>query len=282
MDKNQNGFSIVEVVIIVVVIGIIGVLGFTFFKMNGAQNSDSSSNSQQEESGAESDDRPPMLAKNIGFNFDYYDPATKSAGDLVFSKLPAMQDPLVGNQLWMDYGVADRKPGSSMKNPQTTFFLPAGTKITAMVDGEVVGLTEFAKNDYGIMIAKDKSSKWRYEHEHIANPTVKLGDTVKAGDVIAEVGQHVNTYQYPGYGFFEIGLYRPHSNGVGGNEDCVFKFLDPSVKKDTEAKVTAFYTAWEQYVGDTSIYDQENYASPGCAITETISWETPMVVGPSN
>jgi hypothetical protein len=277
--QNQKGFSIIELVII---LAVVGVLGFVGFKVIQSRDTDKvTQNSSHADNKTESDDSPPMLAKNIGFKFDYYDPQTKRAGDFAFSTIPAMKDPLVGNQLWMDYGESSRKPDSKMKNPQTMFLLPAGTKITAMVDGEVVGLTEFAKNDYGIMIAKDKSSKWRYEHEHIASPTVKLGDKVVAGDVIAEVGQHTNTWQYPGYGFFEIGLYRPHSNGVGGSEDCVFKYLDSSVKKDIQAKVSAFYKAWEEYIGDESIYDQENYASPGCAIEETISWEKPMTA-PAN
>lgn len=187
-----------------------------------------------------------------------------------------------GNKFWGDYGEKSPKPGSTIRNPQTVFLLPAGTKITAMVDGEIVALQEFSDGDYGLMIAKDKNSKWRYEHEHVGKPTVKLGDRVKAGDVIAEVKQHTNAWEYPGYGLFEIGLYRSHPNGVGGSEDCVFKFLDPSVKSDIESKVTNFYAAWEEYRGDSTIYDQENYASPGCVISETISWEKPMVVGPAN
>ena len=261
-----------------------GVIGFASYTvLNKTNDSKSDGRSVGNARGSvESDDQPLMLAKNIGFAFDYYDPATKRAGDFVFSEILAMKDPLVGNQLWMDYGEADRKPGSTSKNPQTMFILPAGTKITSMVDGEVVGLTEFEPNDYGIMIANSKSGKWRYEHEHVTKPTVKLVDKVSAGDVIAEVKQHTNTYEYAGHGFFEIGLYRPHPNGVGGSEDCVFKFLDPSVKQDVHAKVSAFYKAWEEYRGDTSIYDQENYASPGCAIDETISWEKPMVPGPAN
>ncbi len=284
MKKNNNdGFAVIEFIIVLVILAVIGFVGF---KLLGSKKQDSKSGTGNSamagdnKTGQSDENTPPMLAKNIGFAFDTYNPATKRAGDLVFDDIPALSDPLLGNRIWQDYGIPDNKPGSDQKNPQTVFILPAGTKIIAMVDGEVVGLTSFGANDYGIMIAKDKGNKWRYEHEHISNPKVKLGDKVKAGDVIAEVGAHTNSYQYAGYGQFEIGLYRPHSNGVGGYEDCVFKFLDPAVKKDIQAKVSTFYKAWEEFRGDTSIYDEASYASPGCGMEETISWEKPMKVGP--
>lgn len=275
MNKNQNGFGIVLVLVALVVLVGIGFAGVKVLskqsssKPHAAQPSVSTGQSQTEKGDEEA---PPVLAKNIGFNFDFYDPATKRAGDFVFANIPALSDPISGNSMWHDFGALDNKPGSGQRNPQTVFFLPGGTKITAMIDGEVVGMTELYSKDYGIMIAKDKQSKWRYEHEHVVKPTVKIGDKVKAGDVIAEVGAHTN-YQYAGYGFFEIGLYRPHPNGVGGHEDCVFKFLDPSVKKDIEAKVTAFYKGWEEYRGDSTIYDEANNYSPGCVTGDTISWE---------
>lgn len=270
MIKNQSGLAHVVLSILVVVVAAVG---FTAYRvMLSSDNKESQTGSPSQGSKAE-ENTPPILAKNIGFKFDKYDPQTKRAGDLVFSDIPALSDKLVGNRIWQDFGVPDNKEGSGQKNPQTVFILPAGTKITAMVDGEVVGMTELYSKDYGIMIAKDKTSKWRYEHEHVVKPTVKLGDKVKAGDVIAEVGAHTNTWQYAGYGIFEIGLYRPHPNGVGGSEDCVFKFLDASVKQDVHANVTAFYDAWEQYRGDTSIYNQEGYFSPGCASGDTITWE---------
>ena len=285
MIKNQNekGFSVFVLLIILAVIGLVGFVSLKVF-----QNLNKSDSSQPEQSKQDlsakssgSGDTPDTLPKNIGFNLGTYDPATKQAGDFRFSAIPALSDPLVNNRLWNDYGDKSPKPGDTMRNPQTVFLLPAGTNITSMIDGEVVSVQEFGNNDYGVMIAKDSKSKWRYEHEHISDVQVKQGEKVKAGQVIAKVGQHTNSWQYPGYGLFEIGLYRSHPNGVGGSEDCIFKFLDQSVKQDIQAKVTGIYTAWEEFRGDTSIYDQENYASPGCVIEETISWEQPMVA-PSN
>ncbi len=277
MKKNQNGFGAVPVIVMLVAFIGIGFVGFKVFSNQGSDKSDAVKTSESSKQAAtekgNEEEAPPVLAKNIGFNFDFYNPATKRAGDFVFANIPALSDPISGNSMWHDFGVPDKKPGSGKRNPQTVFFLPGGTKITAMIDGEVVGMTELYSKDFGIMIAKDKQSKWRYEHEHVVKPRVKIGDKVKAGDVIAEVGAHTN-YQYAGYGFFEIGLYRPHSNGVGGHEDCIFKFLDPSVKKDIEAKVTAFYKGWEEYRGDTTLYDEANNYSPGCATGDTISWET--------
>jgi biotin carboxyl carrier protein len=278
MEIKKKKIVVIGLITAITLIAIIGLLSLTVFNNNNPEVA-SSENVTVTNQIKNEDDEPPVLAKNIGFRFDTYDPATKRAGDLVFKDLRALKDPLSGNSIWHDYGVEDNKEGSDQKNPQTVFYLPAGTKITSMIDGEVVGITELYSKDFGIMIAKDKDSKWRYEHEHVVKPLVKLGDKVKAGDVIAEIGAHPNSWEYEGYGHFDIGLYRAHPNGVGGSEDCVFKYLDPSVKAGIHAKVTAFYKGWEDYRGDSKIFDQENYFSPGCAIGETISWEQ---VAPAN
>ena len=59
-----------------------------------------------------------------------------------------------------------------------------------MVDGIVVGVPKLYSDDYSIQVANSMSSRWRYETEHVINPLVKEGDTVKAGQVIAEVSPH--------------------------------------------------------------------------------------------
>ena len=55
------------------------------------------------------------------------------------------------------------------------------------------------------MIAKSKNSNVIYELEHIINPTVKVGDKVKAGDIVAQVSDY-DSRNTPGYGLVEIGI----------------------------------------------------------------------------
>lgn len=268
------------VILIVLVIGVVGFVGWRVMnnkENNGEQKSQSSSD---ESNNSAYDPLPGNIVKNIGFKLDTYNAATKMAGDLKFADFPALKNSNINNKLWADFGEIDlRDAKKERRNPQTVFLLPGGTPITAMVDGKVE-VMEFEKDDYAIMITPNSDSRWKFEHEHITKPRVKTGDTVKAGDVIAEVLPMKN-YEYGGNGMFEIGMYHPHANGRGGYEACVFKYLHNSVKEDILPKTTAFYKAWEDFRGDTQIYDQENFDQPGCVSDEIIGWEEPMVMPPN-
>lgn len=91
MNKSQSGSHLLLFVVAVAIIAIIGAVVFLFIS-----NVTKSNNAKNTVQSAESGEKPPMLAKNIGFNFDYYNEATKSAGDLVFADIRALKDPLVG------------------------------------------------------------------------------------------------------------------------------------------------------------------------------------------
>jgi len=220
-----------------------------------AQNAPTSSNQ----------DEPPLLLKSIGVNLDYYDPATNKAGDFLFTK-----EKLQFDRLFMGYGFvipADVAQGGNAKsNPQPTFILPLGTKVLALVDGVVADIPTLYSNDFSVMVASSANSQWRYETEHVINPVVKKGDTVKAGQVVAEVSDY-DKGSPAGYGIVEIGILK------GGNPPqhiCPFTYLDPTVKDDVFKKMTAFFKAWEGYISDPSLYDESN-ATPGCLATDPIN-----------
>lgn len=207
----------------------------------------------------ESDDQPPLLLKGIGINLDYYDPTTGKAGDLVFTKGKLQFD-----VLFTEFGFVIPGSQSSTQqdksNPQPTWQAPLGTKVQAIVDGVVTNVGTLYSGDYTIMVATDTKSRWQYETEHVTNPLVKVGDRVKAGQVIAEVSPH-NKEGNGGYGLVEIGILK------GGNPPqhlCPFAYLDPSVKDDIQKKLLAFYKAWEDYKGNTSLYNESAQPTPGC------------------
>lgn len=210
-------------------------------------------------------DQPPLLLKSIGVDLDYYDSATNKAGDFVFTK-----EKLQFNRLFMGYGFVIpaeiAQGGNAKSNPQPTFILPLGTKVLALVDGVVADVPTLYSNDFSVMVTDSANSQWRYETEHVINPLVKKGDTVKAGQVVAEVSNYDNGSP-AGYGIVEIGILK------GGNPPqhiCPFAYLDPSIKDDVLKKLTALFTAWEGYIGDPSLYDESN-ATPGCLATDPIN-----------
>lgn len=214
----------------------------------------------------ESNSEPPLRLKGIGINLDYFDAATGRAGDVVFTK-----EKLQFNVPFTEFGFVIPANMSASRtdktNPQPTFELPLGTKVRSLVDGVVVEMPTLYSGDYSIMVAPRADTNWRYETEHVVNPLVKVGDRVTAGQVIAEVSPH-NKEGNSGFGLVEIGILR------GGNSPehlCPFAYLDPSIKDDIQKKLRALYTSWEDYRGNSGLYNEEAQAAvPGCLILEPI------------
>jgi len=214
---------------------------------------------------------PPVLLKSIGVNLDYYDATTKRAGDFVFSK--AYTGSAKGfDRPFMGFGFVIPAANSSTRedkvNPQPTFILPLGTKVHAIVDGIVAQEPVLYSGDYSIMVNADGNERgeWIYETEHVIHPLVKVGDHVTAGQVIAEVSNY-DANLLPGYGIVEIGILH---GGVTPEHLCPFAYLDPSIKRDTLAKIKALETSWEKYVEDSSLYNQSNETIPGCITLDKV------------
>lgn len=256
---NQNGIAHIGILLVLVVIAVVGAVGYMVYSKQD-KTSEEVTSSNSSEVGKKSE----VKIKNIGINLDEYDPATGMAGDLKFTKAnfaSGMQ------MLFSEFGyeVAASSAGPAKKNPQPTFIAPLGTKVMSLVDGEVVDVPKLYSNDYSVHV-KGEGSDLIFETEHVINVTVKKGDKVKAGQVIAEVSDY-DAKNYDGLGLFEIGILK------GGNPPshiCPFDYLDDSIKDDTLSKITALKKSWEEYRGDTTIYDEANTAIPGCISREPI------------
>ncbi|MDO8482949.1 MAG: M23 family metallopeptidase [bacterium] len=212
-----------------------------------------------------SDTEPPLLLKGIGVDLGYFDAVTGKAGDFVFTK-GKLQFGVLFTEFGFTIPANQSATGADKRNPQPTFLLPLGTKVRSLVDGVVVAVPKLYSNDYSIQVAPSQNSNWRYETEHVINPLVKVGDTVKAGQVIAEVSPHDNANS-SGYGLVEIGILR------GGNPPehiCPFAYLDPSIKDDVQKKVRAFYKSWEEYRGDNTLHNESAQAVTGCLSLDPI------------
>src|SRR3989338_7376101 len=166
-------------------------------------------------------DEPPLKLKSIGVEFS----------DFKFTK-----EKLQFNRLFMDYGfmIPASPDNPSKANPQSTFILPLGTPVRSLVDGVVAAMPTLWSGDISIQVTKTgKLERWIYETEHVINPKVKVGDKVKAGQVIAEVGSFGGG-DPSGFGAVEIGILK------GGNPPqhvCPFAYLDESIKEETFAKM---------------------------------------------
>lgn len=260
MNKQQNGFSIVELVIVIVVVLLVGAVGK--FAFDAYMNKDLDKDKQPVAPSEQNVDEKPIMS--LGFNLDYYNPQTGMAGDFKFTK-----DKLYDKYLFADYGKQAVNPGpngAKDRSPQLSFLLPLGTKVHAIASGEIYDVKQLYSKDYSIMIDVGDKDLY-YEIEHVLNPTVKKGDKVKAGQIVAEVSTH-NSKNNAGLGLFEVGVLK---HGNPPQHLCFFDHVDESVKPELDKKITAFYKSWEEYIGDSSFYDEAKMPTPGCETRDPIS-----------
>jgi len=204
-----------------------------------------------------------MLIKSLPIDIQSYNPDTRMAGDFLFTN-----EEFGFNSVFLDYGfyIPASSAGPGRYNPQPTFFAPIGTKVHSIVDGEVTHVSKLYSNDYSIAVeSEDNSSPYVFELEHVINPTVKVGDRVKAGEVVAEVSDYM-TNDPPGLGLVEIGIL------IGGQtpkHTCPFLYLHPDYKDEIIGKLTRFYKDWNAFTGK-DIYNLSDYNTVGCLTIEEI------------
>lgn len=257
LKNNQTGAAHL-ILIFVVVLALVGAAGFFVFSR---QDKDKDTKSSNETSNSE---KSGVKIKSLGINLGDYNPSTGMAGDLKFTKAnfaSGMQ------MIFSEYGheVAANSAGAAKRNPQPTFIAPLGTKVMSLVDGEVVNIPKLYSNDYSIHV-QGEGSDLTFETEHVINVKVKVGDKVKAGQVIAEVSDY-DAKNYDGLGLFEIGILK---SGNPPSHVCLFDYLDESIKEKTLAQIVSLKKSWEEYRGDSTIYDESKNVVPGCLTRDPI------------
>ena len=256
--NNQSGFAHLVIVIIVLVLGIGAAGYFVLSRQDKITEKVTSSNAEKVAS------ETRVKIKSLGINLGEYDPATGMAGDLKFTKAnfaSGMQ------MLFSEYGyeVPATSAGPARRNPQPTFIAPLGTNVRSLVDGEVINIPKLYSNDYSIHV-QGEGSDLTFETEHVINVKVKVGDKVKAGQVIAQVSDY-DAKNYDGLGLYEIGVLK---SGNPPSHVCLFDYLDDSIKDKTLSQITSLKKAWETYRGDTTIYDEAKTVIPGCISRDPI------------
>lgn len=267
---NQNGFAHVLFVLLALIV--LGVVSYSVFRL--IQSKNSTYTAENTEAKAQNSQ---VKIKSMPIEIDTYDPATGKAGEMVF---PAQAfDKGVPDLIFMPYGYvvpAEFTPNKQAKtNPQPTFIAPVGTKVRALIDGEVVAIPSLYSNDYSIHM-KGKGSDLIFETEHVKNVQVKVGDQVKAGTVIAEVSDY-STRGYAGLGLVEIGVLK---GGKTPEHLCTFDFLDDSIKASTQNKLTQLEKDWEAFRGKPDLYGNE--VTPGCITRDVITDNNNAQTGTTN
>lgn len=268
---NQSGFTHIIIFVLAVVIAI--VIGVFIALKNSHRQDTVYTNENAVALAAVS----PVKIKSLPLAIDKYNAATGMAGDIKFVKESFSQG--TPDMIMMGYGFqVPALDGSQGKtNPQPTFLAPAGTKVHALIDGKVVAIPTLYSKDFSIHM-QGKGSQLIFETEHVMNVTVKVGDQVKAGDVIAEVSTY-DAKNIAGLGLVEIGVLQAGSDNPPTHL-CTFDFLDDSIKAATLGKITQLETDWETFRGKTDLYGKEPIA--GCLTHDVISDNNNSQTGKTN
>ena len=204
----------------------------------------------------------PKVIQNWGLAVDTYDSGSGMAGVM---RIRGVTPPTFGNaaddamyrHIFGVYGM-DLK---GMKEPQIAIIAPLGTPVISMVDGTVCNLSKVWSNDYTVGVAPIGTpcmiggATVLFEHEHLINPMVKVGDKVKAGQQIGTVSDYNQHWKAKGFGMIEIGVFFVKKGSNKSWHACLGNYLAPAKRDSMLAVLTSVQMAWMAELSDPTLYD---------------------------
>ena len=207
------------------------------------------------------------------------------------------QSPLPGQSVTTNYGASGPMWQGTASNKHTgqDYAAPTGTKVQVVADGVVID--EGLGSDYGVYVQVDHMDGYQSIYGHLRSKKVKMGDSVKKGQVIGEVGatgnvtgphlhfevrkgknNPVDPAQYIGGGSLtttsgSVGVTGSSNSstgagvvlGTGSQKDWATKFLTSLGKPVTDSNLKAV-TTWMAYEGghwkNTANYNPLNTTMP--------------------
>jgi hypothetical protein len=223
----------------------------------------------------------PSVIQNWGFNLAPYSASTGFAGDLkirgvvppTFSGENATRD---NSQYRLLIDPISKQTVLGKASPQISFWLPLGTKVISMINGTVCKVEKLYSGDYSVMVASEKfpcangQTLVSFEHEHVINPMVAVGQKVTAGEIIATVSDYNPHWKSKGLGVVEIGILFSKKNSNLAWHACVSSFLEPSKKSAMVQAMESAMAAWESELSDSTIFDEPAMPIAGCYSTEEL------------
>lgn len=163
---------------------------------------------------------------------------------------------------------------TAQANPQPTFYAPYGTPVLAVVSGTVTAIPTLYSNDFSVMIGSGgQGGVW--EHEHVINVTVRVGDRVTAGQQIAEVSnfecvwgrnnQASDPFCQSRLGLVEIGLLYGGGSGPPQHR-CPFdqEVVSPAKRDGIFEQLNSARARIKTAFGDPNKYRESTWATPQC------------------
>lgn len=227
-------------------------------------------------------DQIPAVIESWGIDVSPYDPSTQTAGQMYLGQIPFPPGSTMTAPIQY-YGEGPRRPSdpADFVDPQMTFFVPIGTAVHAIASGTVCSVTKLNtgySDDYSIGIGVSVGGRSActfgpdgrgfgavatWEHEHVMEPRVKVGDVVKAGDPIAVASYYTkdNWLYAAGYALYEIGILGSSPDGRPMHV-CPALYLKATAKERLLTELATAARAFEANTG-TSHYASKTLQT-GC------------------
>lgn len=177
-------------------------------------------------------DDTPLALINLGVTLERFAPGAGRAGDVVFLPEP-------GLRAFGEFGqvVADQA-GGSKQLPEFDFTLDAASTVISPVDGVVVSVVDQPEtNDVEIQLRRrELDAVWVVTLDHVVDPVVLEGATVRAGDPIARGGAHSFELLVADFDFFY----------------CPTDFLGAEVRDEIRQQLRDLMADFESFRGDTT------------------------------
>lgn len=230
-------------------------------------------------SGIASNASIPKVIQNWGLAVDAYDSGTGKAGVMQIRGVtpPTFSNPDDTAAYSRILGIYGQEV-QGIKEPQMAFLAPLGTPVISMLDGTVCDLPTLYSNDYSVRVAPSGTScmpggaSILFEHEHLINPTVKVGDKVSAGQKIGTVSDYNSNWKAKGLGMIETGVFFSKNDQSGMPwHACLANYLLPAKKASMIVTLTSIENAWIAERNDPSLYNLAAQNPVGCLTQDDIT-----------
>lgn len=218
---------------------------------------------EEEKKAQEKNDEKPVL-KNLSVDFESYNPATKRAGAFIFKSAEDM--------IFLNIGARVKGPDGWKIIPEFEYRTDPNARVYAAADG-VVTRVEFQNDSKDSEIETKPNIKSIYSviNDHVKNATVKVGDEIKAGQPLGTAG----TAGSRGSSLGRTELMVNKELGMSVSEHrCPFEFFDPALLEEYKQKVSQLMKDWEDFKGNSALYDETKDIWPGCNYEKLIEDST--------
>jgi len=217
----------------------------------------------------------PKFIEHMIINISPYNETTQLAGSIIFDH-GWNATHIDENRIYKSFGTVhgEEDPTGMRGCAEFVYWAEINASVLSPVNGTITAVTANSHwPDYGMSITPHGYQEYVYMLgvDHINNVTVVPGDNVSAGQVIATPGcpqemreswnnDPIHDGQY--FGLTELGMAQDNWYL------CPALFFTDEHLAYYNATIMRLMAEWEEFIGDTNVYNESAFVLPGCTKLE--------------